>query len=145
MTTLQDVIDIGGQDGFLAVVSTLRADATIQCSVVNAGVLVHPVDNAEVVGFVTYGRMKLANLRVRPQLSITFRAGWRWVTVEGRAELIGPDDPGSGLDAEGRRLLLRDVFAAAGGVHDDWESYDRTMAEQRRTAVLTRPSRIYSN
>jgi PPOX class probable F420-dependent enzyme len=145
MTTLQDVIDIGGQDGSLAVVSTLRSDATIQCSVVNAGVLVHPVDDAEVVGFVTYGRMKLANLRTRPQLSITFRAGWRWVTVEGRAELIGPDDPGSGLDAEGRRLLLREVFAAAGGVHDDWESYDRTMAEQRRTAVLTRPSRIYSN
>jgi PPOX class probable F420-dependent enzyme len=145
MTTLQDVIDIGGQDGFLAVVSTLRSDATIQCSVVNAGVLVHPVDDAEVVGFVTYGRMKLANLRTRPQLSITFRAGWRWVTVEGRAELIGPDDPGSGLDAEGRRLLLREVFAAAGGVHDDWESYDRTMTEQRRTAVLTRPSRIYSN
>jgi PPOX class probable F420-dependent enzyme len=145
MTTLQDVIDIGGQDGFLAVVSTLRSDATIQCSVVNAGVLVHPVDDAEVVGFVTYGRMKLANLRTRPQLSITFRAGWRWVTVEGRAELIGPDDPGSGLDAEGCRLLLREVFAAAGGVHDDWESYDRTMTEQRRTAVLTRPSRIYSN
>jgi PPOX class probable F420-dependent enzyme len=145
MTTLQDVIDIGGQDGFLAVVSTLRSDTTIQCSVVNAGVLVHPVDNAEVVGFVTYGRMKLANLRVRPQLSITFRAGWRWVTVEGRAELVGPDDPGRDLDVEGRRLLLRDVFVAAGGVHDDWESYDRTMAEQRRTAVLTRPSRIYSN
>jgi PPOX class probable F420-dependent enzyme len=145
MATLQDVIDIGGQDGFLAVVSTLRSDTTIQCSVVNAGVLVHPVDNAEVVGFVTYGRMKLANLRVRPQLSITFRAGWRWVTVEGRAELIGPDDPGRDLDAEGRRLLLRDVFVAAGGVHDDWESYDRTMVEQRRTAVLTRPSRLYSN
>jgi PPOX class probable F420-dependent enzyme len=145
MATLQDVIDIGGQDGFLAVVSTLRSDNTIQCSVVNAGVLVHPVDNAEVVGFVTYGRMKLANLRVRPQLSITFRAGWRWVTVEGRAELVGPDDPGLDLDTEGRRLLLRDVFVAAGGVHDDWESYDRTMAEQRRTAVLTRPLRIYSN
>jgi PPOX class probable F420-dependent enzyme len=145
MATLQDVIDIGGQDGFLAVVSTLRSDTTIQCSVVNAGVLVHPVDNAEVVGFVTYGRMKLANLRVRPQLSITFRAGWRWVTVEGRAELVGPDDPGRDLDTEGRRLLLRDVFVAAGGMHDDWESYDRTMAEQRRTAVLTRPSRIYSN
>ena len=145
MTTLQDVVDIGGQDGFLAVVSTLRSDATIQCSVVNAGVLIHPVDKSEVVGFVTYGRMKLANLGIRPQLSITFRSGWRWVTVEGRAELIGPDDPGNDLDAEGRRLLLRHVFTAAGGVHDDWGAYDRTMAEQRRTAVLVRPSRIYSN
>jgi hypothetical protein len=34
---------------------------------------------------------------------------------------------------------------AAGGSHHDWDSYDRTMAEQRRTAVLVRPSRIYSN
>ena len=139
------MIDIGGQDGFLAVVSTLRSDATIQSSVVNAGVLIHPVDKSEVVGFVTYGRMKLANLRVRPQVSITFRSGWRWVTVEGRAELIGPDDPGHDIDAEGRRLLLRHVFTAAGGVHDDWGAYDRTIAEQRRTAVLVRPSRIYSN
>ena len=145
MTTLKDVIDIGGENGFLAVVSTLRSDATIQSSVVNAGVLIHPVDNAEVVGFVTYGRMKLANLRIRPQLSVTFRAGWRWVTVEGRAELIGPDDPGHDLDAEGRRLLLRHVFTAAGGVHDDWDAYDRTMVDEGRSAVFVTPTRIYSN
>jgi hypothetical protein len=37
------------------------------------------------------------------------------------------------------------VFTAAGGTHDDWESYDRSMAEQRRTAVLFTPTRIYSN
>ena len=49
MTTLQDAVDIGRQDRFLAVVSTLRADATIQSSVVNAGVLSHPVSGEEVV------------------------------------------------------------------------------------------------
>ncbi|HWD52024.1 MAG TPA: TIGR03618 family F420-dependent PPOX class oxidoreductase [Acidimicrobiales bacterium] len=145
MTTLQDVIEIGGQDSFLAVVSTRRSDDTLQSSVVNAGVLAHPVDGTEVVGFVTYGRAKLANLRTRPQLSVTFRAGWQWATVEGRAEVIGPDDPHPEIDADGLRLLLRSVFAAAGGTHDDWDAYDRTMAEQRRTAVLVRPSRIYSN
>jgi PPOX class probable F420-dependent enzyme len=145
MTTLQDVIEIGGQDLFLAVVSTRRSDDAIQSSVVNAGVLPHPADGADVVGFVTYGRAKLGNLRVRPQLSVTFRAGWQWATVEGRAELIGPDDPNPVIDADGLRLLLRNVFVAAGGTHDDWDSYDRTMAEQRRTAVLVRPSRIYSN
>src|ERR1700683_2391268 len=101
MTTLQDVIDIGRQDSFLAVVSTLRSDSTIQSSLVNAGVLAHPLDGHDVVAFVTYGRAKLANLRVRPQLSITFRAGWQWITVEGQAELIGPDDPHAGIDAEG--------------------------------------------
>jgi PPOX class probable F420-dependent enzyme len=145
MTTLADVVDIGRQDGFLAVVSTLRSDATIQSSVVNAGVLAHPISGDDVVGFATYGKTKLANLRVRPQLSITFRAGWKWATVEGEAELLGPDDPKPGFDGEGLRLLLREVFTAAGGTHDDWDAYDRTMAEQRRTVVLVRPSRLYSN
>ena len=145
MTTLQQVIDIGSRDRFLAVVSTVRADGSVQSSVVNAGVLTHPIDGAEVVGFVTYGKAKLANLRARPQLSVTFRSGWEWAAVEGRAELIGPDDPHPAVDAEGLRLLLRQVFTAAGGSHDDWEAYDRTMAEQRRTAVLFTPTRIYSN
>lgn len=34
---------------------------------------------------------------------------------------------------------------AAGGVHDDWDTYDRTMAEQRRVVVLVEPTRIYGN
>ncbi|HEX4245091.1 MAG TPA: TIGR03618 family F420-dependent PPOX class oxidoreductase [Acidimicrobiales bacterium] len=145
MTTLADVVEISAQDGHLAVVSTLRSDATIQSSVVNAGVLAHPVGRADVVGFATYGKAKLANLRVRPQVTVTFRAGWTWLAVEGRAELIGPDDPSAGLDARAVRLLLRQVFTAAGGTHDDWDAYDRTMAEQRRAVVLVTPSRIYSN
>jgi PPOX class probable F420-dependent enzyme len=145
VTTMQEVVNIGSQDRFLAVVSTLRGDGTIQSSVVNAGALVHPVGGADIVGFVTYGKTKLTNLRLRPQLSITFRAGWQWAAVEGQAELVGPDDISSDIDAEGVRLLLRSVFAAAGGVHDDWDAYDRTMVEQRRTAVLVSPARIYSN
>ena len=145
MATLQDAIETARQDQYLAVVSTLRADQTIQSSVVNAGVLAHPTTDVDVVGFVTYGKTKLGNLRRRPQLSITFRAGWKWVAVEGSAGLIGPDDPWPGFDAEAQRLLLRKVFRAAGGDHDDWDEYDRTMVEQRRTAVLVHPSRVYSN
>jgi PPOX class probable F420-dependent enzyme len=145
MTSLQDLVQVARQGSFLAVVSTLRSDATIQSSVVNAGVLAHPVVGSEVVGFVTYGRAKLTNLRARPQISLTFRAGWQWITVEGRAELVGPDDGHPDIDADGLRGLLRQVFTAAGGVHDDWDAYDRTMAEQRRTAVLVHPTRLYSN
>jgi PPOX class probable F420-dependent enzyme len=145
MTTLHDVIGIGRRDRFLAVVSTLRSDLTIQSSVVNAGVLAHPVTGADVIGFVTYGRTKLSNLRTRPQLSVTFRAGWEWATAEGRAELIGPDDPSSDIDSEGVRLLLRSVFSAAGGTHDDRDAYDVAMAEQRRAAVLVNVSRLYGN
>jgi PPOX class probable F420-dependent enzyme len=145
MTTLQEALAIAGRERFLAVVSTVRADGTVQSSVVNAGALPHPIDGTEVVGFVTYGKAKLANLRARPQLSVTFRSGWEWAAIEGRAELIGPDDPHPDVDAEGLRLVLRQVFAAAGGTHDDWDAYDRAMAEQRRTAVLFTPTRIYSN
>jgi PPOX class probable F420-dependent enzyme len=145
MTTLQDVAEIARRDQYLAVVSTLRADGTIQSSLVNAGPLPHPLSGAEVVGFVTYGATKLANLRTRPQLSITFRSGWEWATVEGQSELIGPDDPLPGISADRLRLLLREIFTAAGGSHDDWDGYDRTMAEQHRTAVLVSPTRIYSN
>jgi PPOX class probable F420-dependent enzyme len=145
VTTLADVIEIASQDSFLAVVSTLRPDGTIQSSVVNAGVLTHPVSGADVVGFVTYGKTKLANLRSRPQVSVTFRAGWKWATVEGQAELFGPGDANAGLDGERLRLLLREVFTVAGGTHDDWEAYDRAMIEQGRTVVLLSPSRVYSN
>jgi hypothetical protein len=73
------------------------------------------------------------------------RSGWEWAAVEGRAELIGPDDPQPQIDVERLRLLLREVFIAAGGTHDDWDGYDRAMADQHRTVVLIAPERIYSN
>ncbi|WP_328324976.1 TIGR03618 family F420-dependent PPOX class oxidoreductase [Kribbella sp. NBC_00382] len=143
MTTLAEVVALASEDQGLAVVSTLRADQTIQSSLVNAGVLDHPETGSPVLAFVTYGKVKLANLRVRPQLSVTFRKGWKWGTVEGRAQLAGPDDPQPWLDAESLRLLLRNIFIAAGGTHDDWDEYDRVMAEQHRTAVLITPERVY--
>ena len=146
MTTLHDAVALARGDQGLAVVSTLRVDGTIQASLVNAGILAHPATAQPVLGFVTYGRVKLANLRARPQLSLTFRDGWQWATVEGRAELAGPDDPQDWLNGPDQlRLLLRDVFIACGGAHDDWDDYDRTMVDQRRTVVLVDPTRVYSN
>jgi hypothetical protein len=73
------------------------------------------------------------------------RLEWRWATVEGDAELIGPDHPHPEVDAEAVRQLRRDIFTAAGGTHDDWDTYDRVMAEERRAAVLITPRRIYTN
>ena len=78
-------------------------------------------------------------------MTTTFKNGWQWATVEGSAELAGPDDPQPWLDNDRLRLLLRDVFTAAGGRHDDWDEYDRVMAEQRRTVVLVTPTRVYGN
>jgi PPOX class probable F420-dependent enzyme len=145
MTTLEEAAALGRDERGLAVVATLRADSTIQSSLVNAGALEHPDTGRPALAFVTYGPVKLGNLRARPQLAVTFRSGWRWATVEGRAELAGPDDPQPWVDAEGLRLLLRAVFTAAGGEHEDWDEYDRVMAEQRRTVVLVEPTRVYSN
>jgi len=145
MTTLSDAEAIGSRDKFLAVISTARADGSIQSSLVNAGMLADPAGGQRVVGFVTYGPAKLANLRARPQVTVTFRAGWEWAAVEGRAQIIGPDDPAPGVDAERLRLLRREVFTAAGGTHDDWAEYDRVMAAERRAVVLVTPTRVYSN
>jgi PPOX class probable F420-dependent enzyme len=145
MTTLSDAEAIGSRDKFLAIISTARADGTIQSSLVNAGVLADPDTGQQVVGFVTYGTAKLANLRARGQATVTFRAGWQWAAVEGRARIIGPDDPVPEVDDERMRLLRREVFTAAGGTHDDWAEYDRVMAAERRAVVLVTPTRIYSN
>jgi PPOX class probable F420-dependent enzyme len=132
------------KDSGLAGISTTRADGSVQASLVNAGILDHPLDRQPVAGFVAAGNaLKLRHLRARPELTIMWRAGWEWVAVEGEATLIGPDDPLEGIDEERLRLLLREVFQAAGGTHNDYDEYDRVMRAERRTVVLVRPYRVY--
>jgi PPOX class probable F420-dependent enzyme len=146
MTDLADFGALVRRDHGLCVVSTLRAAGTIQSSVVNAGVLGHPVTGAQVVAFTTRaGAAKLANLRARPRATIVLRAGWEWAAAEGPVEIAGPDDELPGVDSDGLRVLLREVFTAAGGTHDDWPTYDRVMAEERRAVVMVAPERVYSN
>jgi PPOX class probable F420-dependent enzyme len=133
-------------DHGLSVLTTLRADGTAQATVVNAGVLPHPLTSAPVVGLVAAGgSRKLQHLRADPRCTIVARAGWRWATVEGTAQLVGPDDDHRDIDTEALGRLLRSIFEAAGGTHDDWDTFDRVMAEERRTAVLITPRRTYSN
>ena len=142
MSGLENFARLIDADRGLVVVSTLRPNGTIQSSVVNAGVLPHPVTGAQVVGLVSRGdARRLENLRARPRATVVVRAGWEWASAEGPVELAGPDDPMPGVDAERLRLLLREIFTAAGGTHDDWPSYDRVMAEERRVAVLVTPER----
>jgi PPOX class probable F420-dependent enzyme len=146
MADLQAFTRISAADHGLVVLSTTRADGTVQSSLVNAGVLVHPLQGTAIVGAVVRGdSRKVANLRARPAATLVSHSGWEWVTVEGDVELVGPDDELAGIDEAGRRQLLRDIFTAAGGSHDDFDEYDRTMVEERRLAVLVTPTRIYSN
>lgn len=67
------------------------------------------------------------------------RAGWRWAAVEEPVELAGTDDPLDGVDAERLRLLLREIYTAPGGTHDDFGAYDEAMAADRRVAVPVTP------
>lgn len=131
-------------DHGLAVVALALPDQTVHASVANAGVLRHPTTGAPVVGIVAGGSSrKLHHLRNHPRATVLLRAGWRWAAVEGPVELAGPDDPLDGIDAERLRLLLREIYTAAGGRHDDLGAYDKAMAAERRVAVLVTPGRLY--
>lgn len=146
MTDVIAFADLVPRDHGLCVLTTLRSDGSAQSSVVNAGVLAHPVTGEQVVGLVAAGgTRKLDNLRADPRATIVARAGWQWATVEGDADILGPDDPHPDFDSHALAGLLRDIFRAAGGTHDDWDTYDRVMAEERRAAVLITPRRVYTN
>jgi PPOX class probable F420-dependent enzyme len=145
VVTLEEAASLARAERGLAIVATTREDGTIQSSLVNVGIVAHPLSSAPSLAFVTKGPIKLANLRVRPQVNVTFRDGGRWAAVEGRAEIAGPDDRHPWLDAERLRVLLREIFQAAGGEHDDWDTYDQVMLDERRAAVFIDVDRVYSN
>lgn len=133
------------EDG-LAVVSTVQADGAILSSVVNCGLIDHPVTHEPRLAFVSLGgAARLRHIRSGSPVTAAIRRGWNWVAVTGPAELIGPHDNSHELDADRIRILLRDIFTAAGGSHDDWDAYDNTMRDQARTAVLITPSQIRGN
>ncbi|MFP5254265.1 MAG: pyridoxamine 5'-phosphate oxidase family protein [Acidimicrobiia bacterium] len=147
MATIEDVRRLVALDHGLATLSTLRQDGHVQSIVVNAGVVDHPRTREPITAFVGRpGTAKLAHLRARPQATLLWRAGWAWVAVEGTAELFGPDDPYPGLALAELPRLLRRIHASAGGGHDDdWTEFDRTVAAERRVAVLVTPHRFYVN
>ena len=141
--TMEDVRTFAAADQGLAVVSFGRPDRSVHSSLVNAGVMAHPVTGEEVVALVVRGNsVKLRHWRRTPRATVVFRAGWSWVGVEGATTIIGPDDRFDGFDPSAVPRLLRGVFIAAGGSHEDWDEYDRVMAAERRTAVFIHPSRI---
>ncbi len=143
MPEIEQVAEFLADEHGLAVVSTVQADGRILSSVVNCGVFDHPIAGDPRVAFVSGGSAaRLGHIRNGSTVTVTVRRGWRWVSATGPAEIIGPDDPAPGVDGERLRLLLREVFQAAGGSHDDYDEYDRVMAEERRAAVLVAPDRV---
>ncbi|GAB0107561.1 TIGR03618 family F420-dependent PPOX class oxidoreductase [Nocardia sp. JMUB6875] len=145
MADVQSFADLVPLDSGLSVAVTLRSDGTPQATVVNAGVLPHPLTGADAVAFVSpSATAKLTNLRADPTIALTIRSGWQWTTVEGSAQLIGPDDPHPEVDDDHQWRLIHEVFDAAGVKHD-WDTYGPALREKRGTVVFVTPTRIYSN
>jgi PPOX class probable F420-dependent enzyme len=146
MTTIEAVTAMLAEENGLAVVSTSQADGRILSSVTNCGIIDHPVTGEPSVAFVSMGgAARLGHIRRGSQVTVAIRRGWSWLSVTGPAELIGPDQLPDGMDADALRVLLRDVFHAASGTHDDLDEYDRAMAEEGRVAVFVIPDRILGN
>lgn len=147
MASIDDVRRLVALDHGLANLSTVRRDGTVHTTVVNAGVIDHPVTGQPAAAFVgRAGTLKLQHLRNMSAASLCWRAGWAWCTAEGTAQLVGPDDGLKGVAPASLPALLRIIYSAAGGgEHQDWAEYDRVMEAERRVAVLLTPRRIYVN
>jgi hypothetical protein len=146
MEDLDLVRELAGAAGHLAVLATTRPDLTVHASLVSAGVLDDPETGQPVVGAVVAGNArKLGYLRASGRATAVFAQGFRWVAVEGPVRLQGPDDSSPTPPRVDTPALLRSVFVAAGGTHDNWDEYDRVMAEERRAAVLLTPRRVSTN
>ena len=130
--SLDAIREVGPSNFWLSVVATTRPDGSVHASLVNAGVMDDPDGGGEIVAFVARGSAaKVAHITRTGRASLTFTAAWRWAGIEGPARVAGSDPQ-----------LLRDVFRAAGGSHDDWDEYDRVMASEGRVAVFVRPERV---
>lgn len=130
----------------LAVLATTRPDGSVHASLVSAGVVDHPITGTPAVAAVVAGSArKLGHLRRSGRGAAVFAQGYRWVAVEGPVRIIGPDDPCDEIRSAEVPALLRKVFTAAGGTHEDWDEFDRVMADERRAAVFVEAARISSS
>ncbi|HEY7916461.1 MAG TPA: pyridoxamine 5'-phosphate oxidase family protein [Acidimicrobiales bacterium] len=146
MADMDLVREVAAADSYLAVLAATRPDGSIHASLVKAGILDDPETGQVSIGVVVAGSArKLDYLRRSGRASLVFKDGWRWVAVEGPLRLEGPDDPAPGTSPRSISSLIRSVYAAAGGTHDDWEEFDRAMVEDRRCVVLVRAETITGN
>lgn len=146
MPGLSEVKQYLSTDTGLAVISTTQADGRVLSSLVNFGVIDHPVHGDPRVAMVSVGTAaRLKHIRRGSEVTVAVTRGWNWVGVTGPAELFGPAETNAAFDDEALRLLIREIYKSAGGTHDDWDEFDRMMVVDARTAVLIEPSRIIGN
>jgi hypothetical protein len=77
VSDLSDFADVAGRDSGLCVISTVQPNGDVQSTVVNAGVVAHPVAAHRVVALIADRKSrKVANLRATPRATVVARAGW---------------------------------------------------------------------
>ena len=120
-----------------AVLTTFRKNGAAQMSILSVGYY------KDGVAFTTTeDRAKLANLRRDPRCSLLVSkdSWWGFIVLEGKAKVMSADN----TDADDLRQALRDVFVAASGEeHPNWDEYDQAMLDDRRSAIIVVPDRIY--
>ncbi len=146
MLHLDDLRRFLADETGLATISTVQQDGRVLSSIANCAIIPNPLTGDECVALVSMGTAaRLKHVRRGSEVTISVRRGWNWIAATGAADLVGPEDNVESVDPEALRLLLRDIYQAAGGMHDDFDAYDAEMLKSRRAAVLVTPTRIIGN
>jgi PPOX class probable F420-dependent enzyme len=120
------------------VLTSFRRNGMPQLSIVT----VYPRDGGVGIS-ITENRMKFKNLLRDPRCSVLIsHADWwsGFLVFEGMAELAHSGN----TDAEALRLARRHIFSATTRRRSaDWNEYDRIANEDKRVAMLLRPTHVY--
>jgi PPOX class probable F420-dependent enzyme len=113
------------------VLSTFRADGSLQSSPVTGG-----VDQQGRLVIASYPqRAKSANIRRTPEASVVVLSdefNGAYVQIDGDAEVI---------DVPEAVELLVDYYRAIAGEHSDWDEYRSAMLTQRKCLIRVTPHR----
>ena len=89
MSDIEKVKNHLAEETGLATVSTTQADGRVLSSVVNCGIVEHPIKGETCVAFVSSGKAaRLKHIDRGSQVTISIRRGWTWSSVTGHADLI---------------------------------------------------------
>jgi len=126
------------QEQHRGVVTTFKKSGLAQMSILVCGPY-----KGTVAFVIRSDTAKLVNLRRDPRCSVlVVKSDWSdYAVLSGRATIHDWSD----TDHETLRVMLREVFIAAGGNHDNWGEYDRVMREERRAVIMVKPEIVFGH
>jgi PPOX class probable F420-dependent enzyme len=134
---LSDSVKQFAAENHQGVLTCFRKNGMPQMSIVTCG----PYRDG-VAFSTTASRAKLLNLQrdVRCSLMISKQDWWGYVVLEGKANILSPDN----TPADELRDALREVYKIATNTeHSNWPEYDQAMVDDNRAAVIVVPVHVY--